>query len=241
MFRKLCYGLLVVLLGIIGLTGCQVATPSATLEPTLTATPVPTYTPYPTYTPLPTHTPPPTYTPFPTWTPPPTATFTPEPTPTPEPTATYTPEPTATPLPRPTAVPATSAPAASAGKSVEDIVTTMRTTRQWVESMANTINSAMGSGLLDCADWVNTIISIDVASQMDVSQQDARVQAAYQEYRQGITIFLDGAAPLTEHCSKFILGEDTKGGIPFQQWGTARIKVDEALPYIDRAIAALSQ
>ena len=117
----------------------------------------------------------------------------------------------------------------------------MRTTRQWVESMGNTINVAMGSGYLNCQDWVNMVISIDVTSQMDVSGHSELVQGAYQVYRQGIMIFLDGAAPMTENCTKFLTGQETKGGIGFQQWGTARIKVDEALSYIDSAIATLSQ
>lgn len=122
-----------------------------------------------------------------------------------------------------------------------DIVETMRTTRQWVESLGNMINAAMGSGYINCQDWVNTVLRIDAASQIDVSGNNEQVQGAYQEYRRGIAILMDGVAPMTENCTKFLTGQETKGDIGFQQWGTARIKVDEALPYIDRAIAALSQ
>ena len=230
MFRKTLQITAYTLLGlVVVLAGCQTATP--TLAPTATPTPIPlTFTPYPTYTPYPTHTPAPTYTPFPTWTPPPTAT--------PTPTATATNTPTPKPTTAPSSGVATPKPAAG---SIADIVDTMRTTRQWVETLANMINAAMGSGYISCQDWVSLVISIDTTSQIDVSGQDDHVQGAYQQYRQGIAILMDGVAPMTEHCAKLIAGEEAKGSISFQQWGTARIKVDEALPYIDGAIAALAQ
>lgn len=240
MIRKPPHILLLVLLGaIVVLTGCQTATP--TPDPTPTSTPIPTFTPYPTYTPYPTNTPAPTYTPFPTWTPPPTATPTPEPTATP----TDTPEPTATPTPEPTSIPETSAapppPPQPAAGSLADIIDAMRKTRVWVESLRNTINGAMGSGYLNCNDWVNTVITIEATSQMDVSEHSQRVQDVYHHYRQGIAIAMDGVAPMTEHCVKFLAGEDTKSGIAPLSWQTALLKVEESLPYIDGSITALEQ
>lgn len=237
MFRKTLQITAYTLFGfIVVLTGCQAATP--TPAPTATPTPVPTSTPYPTYTPYPTNTPAPTYTPFPTWTPPPT----PTPTPTAAATNTSTPMPTATPTPEPTTAPSSgvATPKPAAG-SVADIVDTMRTTRQWVEALRNTINGAMGSGYLNCNDWVTLVISIDKTSQIDVSEYDQRTQDVYNHYRQGIAIVLDGAAPMTEHCAKFLAGEDTKSAISSQAWGTVLVKVEEALPYIDGSIAALEE
>ncbi len=235
--RPLKYVLCGLLPIIVLLTGCQTTTPAATLEPTPTL--LPTSTPYPTYTPYPTSTPAPTYTPFPTWTPPPTATFTPEPTETPTPTATSAP--TATPSPKPTVIPATKVPPTPAGKSVAEIVEIMRAARQQVEALRNMINVAMGSGYINCQDWVNTIVSIDATSHIDVSGHTEHVRGAYDVYRQGIALLIDGAAPMTENCTKFIMGQETKGDIGFQQWGTAWARAGDALPYIDSAIAALSQ
>lgn len=238
MLRKSLYALLLVLLGIVVvLAGCQTATP--TPVPTPTSTPIPTYTPYPTHTPYPTNTPEPTYTPFPTWTPPPTATPTPEPTVTPTDTPTPTLPPTSTPLP--TAIPVTSAPIQPPAGSTNDLLATMRTARQQVESLRNTIYGAMGAGYLNCNDWVTLVISIDATQYIDVSGYDERTRSIYDHFRQGIAIAMDGAKSMTEHCAKFLAGEDTKPTISAQAWTDVLVKVEEAIPYLDGAITALEQ
>ena len=238
MFRKPVYVLLLVFLGaIVVLAGCKTATP--TPDPTPTSTPIPTDTPYPTYTPYPTNTPAPTYTPFPTWTPPPTA------TPTPEPTATPTDTPTPTATPSPTPVPATEAapppPQQPPAGTTADLLEMMRTARQQVEALRNTIYGAMGAGYLDCNHWVALVLSIDATQYIDVSGYDERTRSVYDHFRQGIAIAMDGAKSMTEHCAKFLAGEDTKDTISAQAWTDVLVKVDEAIPYLDGAIAALEE
>jgi len=99
----------------------------------------------------------------------------------------------------------------------------------------------MGTGYLDCNAWVNMIVTINATTQLDVSGHSQRVQDVYHHYKQGIAIAMDGAAPMTEHCVKFLAGEETKDVISFQSWGTVMLKVKEAIPYLDGAITALEQ
>ena len=200
-----------VLLMSVILAGCS---STATLD--ATPTPYPTFTPYPTYTPYPT----PTLEPTPTSTPTPTQTPTETPTPTPTPTST----PTAVPTPNVTAV----------------LLQTMRSTRRQIEEYGGLIDIATETRLIPCQQTVDLYDAIVNAPVFSVPAKDEVTQYAYNCYRQAIDIFAGGARDMTENCRAW-LADPQPGVIPFQQWGLARQKVNDALSILIPAVERLEQ
>jgi len=186
------------------------------------ATPDATYTPYPTFTPYP------TYTPYPTSTPEPTPTSTPTPTQTP----TETPTPTLTPTLTPTAVPTPNIIAA--------LLQAMRNTRRQIEEYGGLIDIATETRLIPCQQTVDLYDAIVNAPVFSVPAKDEVTQYAYNCYRQAIDIFAGGARDMTENCRAW-LADPQPGVIPFQQWGLARQKVNDALSILIPAVERLEQ
>ena len=77
------------------------------------------------------------------------------------------------------------------------------------------------------------------APTFDVSQCNEVVQWAYNSYRQAIGVFSEGTSGLTEHARHYLSGESSKTQVPFEQWGMARSKVNEALELLHSPIQEL--
>jgi len=200
-----------VLLASAVLVGC-----SSTATPDATPTPYPTFTPYPTYTPYPTPTPEPT----------PTSTLTPTQTPT------GTPTPTLTPTSTPTVVPTPNVTAA--------LLQAMRNTRRQIEEYGGLIDIAMETRLIPCQQTVDLYDAIVNAPTFNVPANDEVTQYVYNCYRQAIGIFSGGARDMTENCRAW-LADPQPGIIPFQQWGLARQKVNDALSILIPVVERLEQ
>lgn len=71
----------------------------------------------------------------------------------------------------------------------------------------------------------------------DVSGSSDRVQNAYHNYRTAVEVFAAGARDMTQNCRDYLAGGS--GGIPFQQWGVARQRVNDALEVLNPAIENL--
>lgn len=200
-----------------------VAMPPATAYPTYT--PQATLEPYPTQTPYATHTPYPTASPYPTYTPFPSMTPTAAPTDTPVPTNTATRQAAAQPT-------ATRADASAA------LLAAMKDSRADIESFGGLIDTALREGFVDCLVVVNTYDAVAGAPTFDVSGSSSLIQGAYGSYRAAIDIFTTGARDMTQNCRDF-LADPSGGTIPFQQWGLARQKVNDALNVLIPAIDSL--
>ncbi|MEW5985585.1 MAG: hypothetical protein AB1791_03030 [Chloroflexota bacterium] len=185
-------------------------TPQATLEP------YPTHTPYATHTPYPTDTPYPTYTPFPTL-----------------------PAPTETPVPTNTATRQAAAPPTATRADVgSTLLAAMKDTRGDIESFGGLIDVALREGFVDCQEVVDFYDGVAASPTFDVSGSSGLVQGAYGSYRAAIDIFTTGARDMTQNCRDF-LANPSGGTIPFQQWGLARLKVNDALNVLIPAIDSL--
>ena len=160
-------------------------------------------------------------------------TATPEPTE--PPTATPIPEPTSTPAPQAAAPQPTSPPVAS----VEDqVVVAMRLTRDRMLSFGGMIDTALGSGFIDCNDVVNTYDAVANAPAFDVAGTSQLIQFGYGAYREAIQVFSTGAWDMAQNCRDF-LANPSGGGIPFQQWGAARQNVNNATDILSPALEAV--
>lgn len=216
MNRKPAYIAACLLLSSAVLVGCGPgAMPNAT--PTL----LPTATSSPTYTPCPTPTPEPT----------PTPTLTPTVTP----TATATPTPTASPTPSLTATPTPDVAAL--------LLWALRNTNQQLLEFGGLIDEAVRStGEIRCQPTVDLYGAIVSAPTFDVTGCDAVTQRAYGTYREALEVFGGGARDMVGACRAYLNDEaDQKGFIPFQQWGLARQRTNDAAELINQAIRWLEQ
>ncbi len=208
--------------------------PQPTTTPLATYTVFPTHTPYPTYTPavVPTFTPYPTYTPYPTHTIPPSPTATSTTAPTDPPTPTNTPYPTATPE---TGAPAAEEPVPPSSDQRSTLYETMVDTRTQIEHFGGMIDTALGTGMVSCQEVVDRFDRLAASPTYDVSSSAGEIQSAYAQYRQAVSIFIEGAKDMTHNCREF-LSDPKSGTIPFQQWGLARQRINEALGILNGAI-----
>ena len=160
-------------------------------------------------------------------------TATPEPT---EPaTATPTLEPTNTPVPQVANPQPTTA---SAGSVADQVAATMRLTRDRMLSFGGMIDTAIGSGFIDCNEVVNTYDAVANAPTFDVSGENQLIQGGYGAYRQAVEVFASGAWDMAQNCRDF-LANPSGGGIPFQQWGAARQNVNNATDILSPALDAV--
>lgn len=196
------------------------AMPIATAQPTFT--PLATLVPLPTYTPYPTHTLYPTYTPFPT------ATNFPIPTTELEPTKT------------PTSAPQSqqSTPPQSANVSAK-LLDAMITIRPQMEESGSLVDTAFTTGFVNCTRVVLLYDTISVAPTFEMGSSSSTIQHAYNEYRRSISIFTSGGRDMAQNCRDYLNNPDEGTTIPFQQWGTAREAVNDALSVLIPAISLL--
>jgi hypothetical protein len=153
--------------------------------------------------------------------------------PTPEATATATPAPVPTSPPAPAAPPAPPAPSADAR-----LLDSMLNVRSNLQSFGGMIDRAINEGFVSCEDIVDTYDAVVLAPTYDVSSASVVTQGAYPAYRLAIQTFADGAWDMTQNCRDF-LANPSYGEIGFQQWGSARANVNNALDVLHPAIQAM--
>lgn len=100
------------------------------------------------------------------------------------------------------------------------------------------IDIAIGQGYVDCSEVVLRYDTLVDSPTFDVAGSDATVAQAYDLYRQGVAVFASGARDMAQNCRDFI--ESGGGGsIPFQQWGLARQRVNEAIELLNQGLLRL--
>lgn len=160
-------------------------------------------------------------------------TVTPEPTD--PPTVTPTIEPTNTSAPQVVAPQPTAPPASSIE---DDVVAAMRLARDSMLSFGGMIDTALGTGIINCQEVVNVYDSVALAPTFDVAGTSQLIQFGYDAYRQSIDIFATGAWDMTQNCRDF-LANPGGGGIPSHQWGAARQNVNDAAAVLSPALDAV--
>ncbi len=164
-----------------------------------------------------------------------TATHSPTSPPTAIPTATDTPQPTATPRPKNTPVPQnTPQPPAPA----VDLLQLLVSTRQKLQGFGGMIDSALRDGVISCREVVDSYDALVKSPTYETGSWSTTEKNAYNAYRNSIDVFANGARDMNQNCADF-LASPNPGTIPFQQWGLARQRVNEALDILHPAIQAL--
>ena len=194
---------------------------TSTLEATSTYTA--TATPWPTYTPKPVNTPVPAHTARPTAPPNPVATL---------PAATV---PTALAPAVATALATAqldALPGLPGAASAEVVGMTLLATRRAMEEFGGMIDIALGQGWVDCEEVVLRFDTLAAAPSLTVAAGDAAAVEGHALYRQAIGVFTAGAKDMTQNCRDLIANQGA-GDIPFQQWGLARLRVNEAIELLN--------
>lgn len=112
----------------------------------------------------------------------------------------------------------------------------MRSVRSDLQSMGGMIDNAVNTGSVDCLDVITTYDRIAGAPFYNgLSGQNL---SAHNSYRASIDTFTNGSRDMYQNCVDFI-NNGGGGSIPFQQWGTARQSVNQALDILNPAIASL--
>lgn len=112
----------------------------------------------------------------------------------------------------------------------------MRGVRTDLQSMGGMIDNAVNTGSVDCLDVIATYDRIVGAPfYNNLSGQDLN---AHNSYRASIDTFNNGSRDMYQNCVDFV-NSGGGGSIPFQQWGTARQSVNQALDILNPAIANL--
>lgn len=142
----------------------------------------------------------------------------------------------AAPAPAPTQPPAAApAPTQPPANITGALLQAMRSAKTDLERMGGLIDHAINVGSIDCNDVVNTYDRIANAPTFNVSGASVTVRNSYDSYRQAIAIFANGGRDMAQNCRDF-LANPSGGSIPFQQWGTARQSVNDALDRLNPAI-----
>jgi len=111
----------------------------------------------------------------------------------------------------------------------------MVNTRTAFEHFGGMIDVALGRGYVSCQEVVDRFDQLAASPTYDVTGQDSNVQAAYNQYRQAVATFTQGARDMAQNCRDF-LANPRPGSIPFQQWGVARQRVNDAIGILNAAI-----
>ena len=119
----------------------------------------------------------------------------------------------------------------------------MHNTNQQLLEFGSLIDEAVRSGVLRCQSTVDLYDAIIAdAPTYDMSGYDAVTQRAYDHYRQTVDVFENGAWDMVHACHDYLNSEpDEKGFIPFQQWGLARQRVNDAGELVNQAIRWLEE
>ena len=104
------------------------------------------------------------------------------------------------------------------------------------------MDEAVRSGVLHCQPTVDLYDAIIAdAPVFDVSGCDEVTQYAYNAYRQAIDVVSDGARDMAGNCRDWLADPREDGVVPFQQWGLARQRTNEAAELVNQAIRWLEQ
>jgi hypothetical protein len=125
-----------------------------------------------------------------------------------------------------------------AGSSSGSLLQAMRSAKTDMERLGGLIDGALSSGSIDCQDVVNTYDRVANAPTFNVAGSGAAVQNAYNNYRAAISTFANGARDMAQNCRDF-LASGGGGSIPFQQWGLARQRINDALTILNPAIESI--
>jgi hypothetical protein len=119
----------------------------------------------------------------------------------------------------------------------------LHNTNQQLLEFGGLIDEAVRSRVLRCQPTVNLYDAIITgAPTFDVSGCDAVTQRAYGTYREALEVFGDGARDMTGNCREWLIDPTQDGtGIPFQQWGLARQRTNDAAELINQAIRWLEE
>ena len=107
-----------------------------------------------------------------------------------------------------------------------------------MEQFGGLIDVALGAGTITCQDVVDQYDAIVALPTLNVTGGSDTVVAAHDQYRQAVGMFTNGARDMAQNCRDFLAGEEP-GTIPFQQWGVARVRVNEAVAVLNTAARML--
>ena len=130
--------------------------------------------------------------------------------------------------PAATAVPPTNTP-----QPGPDFVTTAKAVKAQVESIGGQIDLALQVGYIDCVQLVNSYFYVTSRRELVVPPNLAGPYATYQS---GIDKFTDRVHDINDNCLAFLNDPSQAGGIPQQQWSTARLGVNESSEILRQAI-----
>jgi hypothetical protein len=107
-----------------------------------------------------------------------------------------------------------------------------------LEGFGGMIDAALRLGAVDCEEVVTRYDLTVALPALDTTGAPGEAVAAHEQYRQALAIFSDGARDMTQNCRDFLANPES-GTIPFQQWGLARMRVNEAVAVLNAALALL--
>ena len=125
------------------------------------------------------------------------------------------------------------------GPSSSSLLQTMQAVHGDFASFGGLIDVALREGIIDCGIVVSSYDRIAGAPIIDVSGSSAVAQNAHAGYRAAVVTFTDGARDMAQNCRDFLAAPDAGGGIPFQQWGLARQRVNDASDILHQALQSL--
>ena len=114
-----------------------------------------------------------------------------------------------------------------------DFVTTAKAVKAQVESIGGQIDLALQVGYIDCVQLVNSYFYVTSRRELVVPPNLAGPYATYQS---GIDKFTDRVHDINDNCLAFLNDPSQAGGIPQQQWSTARLGVNESSEILRQAI-----
>jgi hypothetical protein len=119
----------------------------------------------------------------------------------------------------------------------------LHNTNQQLLEFGGLIDEATRStGVIRAQPTVDLYDAILSAPTFDVTSCDAVTQRAYGNYREAVEVFRDGARDMVGACRAYLNDEPgQKGFTPFQQWGLARQRTNDAAELINQAIRWLEQ
>jgi hypothetical protein len=107
-----------------------------------------------------------------------------------------------------------------------------------MEQFGGLIDVALGTGNITCQDVVDQYDAIAALPALNVAGGSDTVIAAADQYRQAVGMFADGTRDMAQNCRDFLVSREP-GTIPFQQWGVARVRVNEAVAVLNAAARML--
>jgi hypothetical protein len=113
----------------------------------------------------------------------------------------------------------------------------LHNTNQQLLEFGGLIDGGIRAGEIHAQPTVDLYDAIVNTPTFDVTGCDAVTQRAYGNYREAVELFRDGARDMVGACRAYLNDEPgQKGFTPFQQWGLARQRTNDAAELINQAI-----